>query len=407
MSARKLPKVGYLSGPVDARKVYEAWTSNAHTELFGTSYLTHWFAEMKRQGRNGVVVTSHDGEAYETQRGDFTIINSPKSRAEGWRYHRDMFRWSYARLLEMEKRGVRTTVLTDANQYRATTLPFRRRGMKFVNSFHCAIRSLGHRWASPHEALIGLSAHTHLRFGDPTMIIVDTIADELERMPGRAQRKILLLKPDYRRDLFEPFKPPRIVSIDVDEVAVIFAGRVTENKGVFDIVEMAEILRQRSGPKITFHIHGEGPASNLLAQRVATSPAAENVVLHGFTRGRELLKHYASSDIALVPTRSTFEEGVAKSVVEGVLTLRPVVTSKACPSIRMLADACEEAKVDNPQSYADAIWRLANDSKLVRQKVEAARQLREQFFDPPERYDRQLRKALAIAEGRHTELEAS
>ncbi len=395
---RRAPKVGYLSGPVDARKVYDAWVSGEHTELFGTSYLQHWYAELRRQGREGVVVTSHAGEAYEEQRGEFAILNRPKSKADGLRYHVAMSRWSYDRLREMEQRGATTVVLTEANQYRFTTLPFRRRGMRFVNSFHCAIRSIGHKRFSPHEALIHLSDHTHLRFGDPTMIIVDTIGDELRRVPGHTRREVLLLKPDYRRELFQDFALPPIASGNVNTVSVMFAGRVTKNKGVFDIVEMAELLQKRSGPKVVFHIHGKGPALDELVRRAGGSPAAANIEVHGFAEGRKLLDHYATSDIVVVPTRSSFEEGVAKSVVEGVLALRPVVTSRACPSIRMLSKACIEAEVDNPASYAEAIWRLATDPDLAREKVEAANRLREQFFDPPERYDRQLRKALALAE---------
>ncbi len=204
--------------------------------------------------------------------------------------------------------------------------------------------------------------------------------------------------PDYDPATFEHFKFPPFAEVRQDQLNVIFAGRVERDKGVFDILTMAEDLAQREGPRVQFHIHGEGGALAPLKDAVARSAYGDRVTIHGFTSGTEMARHYMDSDIIIVPTRSTFEEGVAKSVVEGVLSLRPVVTSIACPSIGMLADACVEAQVNNPASYADAIWRLANDPALVRKKVEAATRLRTMFFDPPERYDRQLRNALAAAE---------
>jgi len=394
------PCVGYLSGPVDARKVHDAWRIGGQTDLFGTSYLRHWFGEMDRQGREGVVITSHEGDAYEEQRGAFTILNRPKTKADGARYHFDMLRWSYHRLKEFEDLGVETAVLTEANQYRMATLPFRRRGMRFVNSFHCAIRKLGHSTFSPHELLIRLSNIAHLRFGDPTMVISESIAHELERELGAETRETLLLRPDYPREVFEEFDAPSGLVAGSGTLTVLFAGRVQRNKGVFDLLEVNELLATRLDRTVHIHIHGDGSHLDDLRSAAAQSPYADRVIIHGFTAGSELAEHYATCDIVIVPTRSDFEEGFAKSVVEGVLALRPVVTSIACPSIHVVGEACVEAEVDNPASYADAIARLANDPELAKAKIEAALRLREMFFDPPERYDRQLAKALAIAEGR-------
>ncbi|MBX7527522.1 glycosyltransferase family 4 protein [Qipengyuania vesicularis] len=392
------PVVGYLSGPVDARKVYRAWRDEAHTELFGTSYLRHWFNEVEDQGRSGVVITSEAGEAYEETHGNFTILNRPKPTSSGLRYHMDMVRWTRERLSELEGAGARTVVMTDAPQYWFVTPPFRRRGMKFVNSFHCAIRSLGHSAFSPHELLIRASASVHMANGDPSMVIVEPILDELRAMPGSDRRDTFLLRPDYKEKMFADFGPPSIAEGGREEVRVIFAGRVTRNKGVFDLLEMAERLSLREGPRVHFDIHGTGSDLDELRAEIARRNLEALVTVHGFTAGAQLLDHYRDADIVIVPTRSDFEEGVAKSVIEGVLTLRPVVTSQACPSIRVVGDACFEAEVDNPSSYAEAIWKLANNPELVREKVDAARGLRKLFFDPPERYDRQLRKALAVAE---------
>ena len=390
-------KLGYLSGPVDARQIHRSLREGVQTALFGTSYLLHFMKLCEEQQREAVIVTTHGDEAYDVETGLFSIRNRPQPKGRRLNYHLRQIGWVRERLAEMEKADVGVCVLTAAQHYWMVTPPFRRRGMRFINSYHCAVRAIGHpRW-SPHEFFIRLTSWRHLIHADPTMVIVPTIADELAAEPGAARRPVLQILPDYPPDRFAPFEAPAIADGKRDVVRVMFAGRVTRNKGVFDIISMAQMLAARPGPRIEFHLHGEGDA--LAAVRAAITAASLDglVVAHGFTPGAELADHYMAADIVIAPTRSDFDEGVAKAVVEGVLALRPVVTSRACPSIGMLAAACVEAQVDNPASYAEAIWRLANEPQLVAEKVAAARQLRTMFFDPPERYDRRLREALALS----------
>lgn len=391
-------KLGYLSGPVDARAIYRSLRDRSQTDLFGTSYMRHFMQVCEEIGSDAVIVTTHGGKAYEERLGRFTILNRPPYGGSGLRYHFRQSRWVTDRLGEMEKRGVGTVILTAAQHHWFMTRPFRARGMRFINSYHCAVRAIGHKRWSVHEGLIRLTSLLHLSHGDPTMVIVPNIVEELAQEAGAGRRRVIQLLPDYPREQFASFAPPPIASARQDRVRVLFAGRVTRNKGVFDIVEMAERLARRDGPAIEFHLHGEGDALEDLRRAAAASPAGSLITIHGFTPGSQLATHYAQSDIVIVPTRSDFDEGVAKSVVEGVLALRPVVTSQACPSIKLLADACVEAKVDDPASYADAIWSLATDPQLVAEKCAAAIRLRELFFDPPERYDRRLKQALALVD---------
>ena len=96
----------------------------------------------------------------------------------------------------------------------------------------------------------------------------------------------------------------------------------------------------------------------------------------------------------MVPTRTDFEEGFAKIVAEGVIAGRPVVTSRVCPALEVVRDACVEVEPDDPLAYADAIWALATDPELARRKRNAAVELRGQFFDPANSYGAKLEQAL-------------
>lgn len=395
MTAPNPPKLGYLSGPVDARGIYRSLREGSHTSLFGTSYMRHLMAVCEEQGREAVIVTTHPGEPYEERHGLFTILNRPQPPGRHLIYHWRQVRWVRERLAEMEELGVQTAVLTAAQHYWLVTPEFRRRGMRFINSYHCAVRAIGHSSFGPHEALIRLTSKRHLFHGDPTMAVAPHILNQLAEEPGAASREVWRFIPDYDRGMFAEFEAN---PVGKGPVEIIFAGRVEANKGVFDLLEACEILNGERGPTYRFHIHGEGNALEELRKRAAKSPVADEFRIYGFTAGAELADHYARSHIVTVPTRSDFDEGLAKSVIEGVLALRPVVTSKVCPAIDVVGDACVEATMDDVQSYIRAFRALATDPDLLNEKVSAARRLREDFFNPSATYADTLRAALAHCE---------
>lgn len=391
----KPPKLGYLSGPVDARAIYSSIKTNEPPSLFGTSYLAHLMKICEEDGRDAVIVTTHPGESYDAELGPFTILNRPMPTGRFLGYHSKQVKWTRAALLEMQTLGARTVVLTASQLYWFVTRSFRKQGMRFINAYHCAVRSKAHRTFSIHEVFARLTGVMHLRHGDPTLAASPLIARQLTAEPGRNLRNTLYFVPDYDEAIFAGCRP----NLPGDgAVEVMFAGRVEENKGVFDFLSACEMIRSRTDRLFRFHVHGEGSALEDLKERAAASKVADRFIIHGFTAGKDLMKHYAASHIVVVPTRSNFEEGFAMSVVEGVLAFRPVVTSKACPAFEVVTEACEEAVVDDAASYADRIHELGSNSALNSAKIEAAKILRRDFFDPPNGYRPMLRAALTECE---------
>lgn len=388
-------KLGYFSGPVDARGIYHSLREGRHTTLFGTSYMRHLMKVCEEQGREAVIVTTHPGERYEVRLGAFTILNRPSPGGRRLAYHRLQLGWTRDCLAELERHGARTVVMTAAQHYWLVTPPFRKRGMRFINSYHCAVRAISHRALSPHELFIRLTSRLHLAHGDPTMAVAPHILHQLSTEPGAQRRQTWRFIPDYDRGMFADFEPH---PIGEGPVEIIFAGRVEENKGVFDMVEACELLNDEPGLRYRFHFHGEGGALEALRTRASASPCADLLKVYGFTAGDALAAHYSASHIVVVPTRSDFDEGLPKSVIEGVLALRPVVTSCVCPAIEVVGDACVEARMDEPASYAEAFRQLATSPDLLNEKVRAAQRIREEYFEPAHSYSQTLREALVVAE---------
>lgn len=156
---------------------------------------------------------------------------------------------------------------------------------------------------------------------------------------------------------------------------VMFAGRIEENKGVFDILAMAARL-----PDIEFSLCGDGHALPEI-QRQIESSGLRNVKTHGNLNRPALIARYLEAHVVIVPTRSTFTEGFAMVVAEAILLLRPVITNSVVPAAELLKEAVVLAKTDDVQSYVDVIEAIRSNASLYLRLVDCARALRPLILD--------------------------
>jgi glycogen(starch) synthase len=158
---------------------------------------------------------------------------------------------------------------------------------------------------------------------------------------------------------------------------VIFAGRIEENKGVFDILDMAEAL-----PHVDFSLCGDGDALPDLRRQI-DARRLQNVTTHGKLDRPHLLNRYLEAHVAIVPTRSTFEEGFAMVVAEAILLLRPVISSPVVPAAEVLHSAVLSVPTDDVGCYVDAIRSLSDsrDGGAYSRLVDEAAALRSCILD--------------------------
>ena len=103
--------------------------------------------------------------------------------------------------------------------------------------------------------------------------------------------------------------------------------------------------------------------------------------VRGWTSPAQLQQIYGVSHASIVPTRSTFAEGLAMTAVEATLSGRPLVTNEVVPALELLAPAALEATPDDPVSHADQVLRLARDPALYDALRAACSALGGQFYD--------------------------
>jgi glycogen synthase len=199
--------------------------------------------------------------------------------------------------------------------------------------------------------------------------------------------KVQQFIPQFNRRYFATLPPcPEILPF-----GIVYAGRIERDKGVFDLLDIADSLRYEP---VFFHICGDGAALNQLAHECRIRGLSDKVKLHGRLIRTNLLDIYSNGHAVIVPTRSEFTEGFAMVAAEAILLCRPIITSRIVPALELLANAAVEVEPENNASYVDAIRKLMFDRRFYEEKCVACLPLREQFLDGLGGLDVALEKSL-------------
>lgn len=105
------------------------------------------------------------------------------------------------------------------------------------------------------------------------------------------------------------------------------------------------------------------------------------IELAGWVSLEQLRDVYARSHAAIVPTRSSFAEGLAMTTAEAVLAGRPVVLNPVVPVIDVVGPAVLAGKTNDPESHAEQVRRLAWDPELYRQLQKDCASCEAPFYD--------------------------
>jgi glycosyltransferase involved in cell wall biosynthesis len=149
------------------------------------------------------------------------------------------------------------------------------------------------------------------------------------------------------------------------EVKVLYAGRLTAEKGVDLLVESFLCARERD-PRLHLLLAGGGPEEAMLRTRLG-----EHATLLGWLDREELARAYASADVFLFPSRTdTYGQVVVEAQASGL----PVVAVGEGGPVSLIRDRrtgwlCEP----EPEAVAAAVAQLAASPYLRERLADAAR----------------------------------
>lgn len=392
MQQDKKLRVAYLSGPVDAAAVYDVWTVGGRHDYFGTSYLNQFYQFCSDLNAEAYVITTLPGHYFRRRIGKVTIENRPEPQGlRGLPYHLAMVRWFIHVLFALLRFRPRILVVTAFANYWFLLSPLKLRSVLIVSALHCLLwpkfRKLRLSW----RVLSSLNAIFYAKCVSGILVASNDIVEQIRTLIGNHNVPIDIFLSTYPEDQFSSIRP---ASFDENPFRVMFAGRIVSNKGVYDLLEVARLVQQRSKRLTHFEICGEGPELETLRQRIESLNLQDLISCHGYCNREKMVEMFSAAHAVIVPSRSEFEEGFSMICVEAILAERPVITSAVCPALALVREAAIEVPPDDAEAYFQAVSNLSMDRELYDQKQLACKPLRKQFFDLDNSWGAKLRKLL-------------
>lgn len=355
---------------------------------------------LKARGHSGLLVSSHSrADRWSESNIETRHCPKPMTGRGGAIYHLSQL-LSALQLGAMAKRfGAELAIIDSGTTHYFLLATFRHLGIPVAVNFHNV------RWPhgfEPRGKVSKLIRYLDSRFFRTQAIAAMGCSPECQVQVQGDGAEALPYFPWTSQFSQAGFQPDRPVSQRAT-FNVLFVGRVERNKGVFDIVEMAKLIRDRSSLKVRFDVCGDGSALEPLRAAVEAADLNNEVRVRGRLERAELLAAYAAAHVTIVPTRGDFGEGMPLVCAEAMLAGRPVITSVLSNALPVIGPAIQEAQPESVVSFVDAIEAIGTSPERWRKLQTATSACRQQFLDRSLSYAAAIDRLLAYASGSATD----
>jgi glycosyltransferase involved in cell wall biosynthesis len=153
------------------------------------------------------------------------------------------------------------------------------------------------------------------------------------------------------------------------DFTILFVGRLTEDKGLLDLVEALRLLA-RSGTDFTALLVGSGDQQAELERRVEECGLADRVVFVGWVANDDLVDYYNTADVFVGPSvvgSKGWQEAVGLVFVEALATGLPVISTRTGGIPDVVDDGVTGFLVDqrSPEQIFERLRTLHADRSLL------------------------------------------
>jgi glycogen synthase len=368
----------YIEGPGDIVEAFTRW-KNQQDVLTETSrtFSSQVFDFCKNNQLNSLFISTFSEKKQESFL-NLSAENIPKKiLAGGLGYHLSQCLYGLRIIGVCLKHRPRYLHITSGVTHWFMLAPLKLLGIKIFPQFHNTLWPKGFEPSGTKDKIIlALSAWFLKHIADATICCSPEIRSQINQISDNPTCEDIQFRAQFYRQNFE--NPPAPPVHNASPFNIVFAGRIERNKGVFDILSVAEKMQSQD---VIFHICGGGPAEDELNAECEKRNLTNRVIIHGRLKRPELLAIYNQGHAVIVPTRSDFCEGLPMVAIEAILLGRPVITSRLSNALDVLTDAIVEAQPDDVQSYVQAIEKLMIEKDFYVKKCQACYQYREPFLD--------------------------
>lgn len=246
-----------------------------------------------------------------------------------------------------------------------------------------AISGLGYVFTSGRESLVQKIMIRMMRYGfkrDNLSVIFQNKDDEKEMTNyGVVQpnNRVVQIKgsgvdlKDFKQTPLPPF----------DKIKVLLSSRMLWDKGVKELREASELLKDKYKDKVQFILAGmadEGNKAGVPATYLDEWQDGEYIKWIGYQE--DMIEVYNNSHIVVLPT---YREGMPKSLIEACAVGRAIVTTDAVGSRECVDEKVNGLKVPvySVRKLAESLETLFENPAMIIQMGEASRKKAEAEFD--------------------------
>lgn len=389
-------RVLYAAGPGNVIRTYRDWKAGQEDQTqFSVTYSSQFYSLCRELGIQGYIVSSH----FDQQRisdGQFTLEHRPKKLGlSGVSYHLNEIGYGLRLVRSAFKFRADFAIVDSGTTHWFVLALLSWLGIKVIPSLHCVLWRQYVPRRRVEKVLLSLNRHLFQQNSHAVLAVSRDIAAQVRELAGEQASPIQPFLPLYQRHLFTAIQAP---NFEQDGFRVLYAGRIETDKGVFDLLDMAQRLTARGYSQVYFDLCGTGSALEALKTAAAAAGMTDRFICHGHCNQTKMQSLLNQSHVVVVPTRKDFVEGFNQVVAEGVLAGRPVITSAVCPAIAYVAPAVVEVPPEDMEAYVRAIERLCSDRTFYEMKHQGTYSVREQFFQVNHSWGAALKEILTSSE---------
>jgi glycosyltransferase involved in cell wall biosynthesis len=160
---------------------------------------------------------------------------------------------------------------------------------------------------------------------------------------------------------------------------LLFLGMMVRDKGVYDLIEVAQQVRQLV-PDVRFTLGGDGPEMSQVRAAVASARVGEFVSTPGWIGGQDLTQAFERATVFALPS---YNEGFPVCIIEAMAVGLPVVSTDVWGIPEAVLDG-ETGVIHSPgdqAALAAALIELLGDRAKARAMGAAGRQRALTVFD--------------------------
>jgi glycogen(starch) synthase len=374
-------KILYAPGPIDAASVYSYWLKGEVDPYHCTIPFVYQFYDLCQELNAKAYILSRGCKPGDVQDSNFKIRHSPvpfQTSRFAALYYLGQIWTGFELIIKAIIFNPDILVIQGGRTFPFFLSPIAWLGIKVIPSYHCVLWEKYRPKSKINQLIWNLNRRFFQRDCLAILSTSKDITDQVNELTVGGGQPVVEFLSIYQKGQFTKIQSP---AFSGNTFNVLFVGRMSRNKGIFDLFDIAKRFQRNGQNIIRFDLCGTGPGLEVLKRQVSEA-GLENVFLcHGHCNRPQLLDFYEKSHVVIVPTTTRFSEGLNQVILEGVLSGRPVITSSVCPAIHYVREAVVEVPPDDIQAYGDAILNLFKNKDLYDIKYKSCIELQNQFYD--------------------------